>query len=155
MLKGILPDWANFYENNALPGNRTRVARMGILHDTTTPAALYTMEMPGIEPGTFHMRSERSTTELHPHTQKGNKYDMAPKKATKNNTIGEGGWGEMPGTQMVVILEREWYWREIASSSQARLAQSVEHETLNLRVVGSSPTLGARLLTQTQRRLLR
>ena len=25
----------------------------------------------------------------------------------------------------------------------ARLAQSVEHETLNLRVVGSSPTLGA------------
>ena len=28
---------------------------------------------------------------------------------------------------------------------QARLAQSVEHETLNLRVVGSSPTLGATL----------
>ena len=27
-------------------------------------------------------------------------------------------------------------------SRQARLAQSVEHETLNLRVVGSSPTLG-------------
>ena len=25
------------------------------------------MEMPGIEPGTFHMRSEGSTTELHPH----------------------------------------------------------------------------------------
>ena len=28
----------------------------------------------------------------------------------------------------------------------ARLAQSVEHETLNLRVVGSSPTLGVLLL---------
>ncbi len=28
------------------------------------------------------------------------------------------------------------------SASVARLAQSVEHETLNLRVVGSSPTLG-------------
>ena len=28
----------------------------------------------------------------------------------------------------------------------ARLAQSVEHETLNLRVVGSSPTLGDCLL---------
>ena len=28
----------------------------------------------------------------------------------------------------------------------ARLAQSVEHETLNLRVVGSSPTLGDHLL---------
>ena len=27
--------------------------------------------------------------------------------------------------------------------ASARLAQSVEHETLNLRVVGSSPTLGA------------
>ena len=26
----------------------------------------------------------------------------------------------------------------------ARLAQSVEHETLNLRVVGSSPTLGGK-----------
>ena len=26
--------------------------------------------------------------------------------------------------------------------NSARLAQSVEHETLNLRVVGSSPTLG-------------
>ena len=28
----------------------------------------------------------------------------------------------------------------------ARLAQSVEHETLNLRVVGSNPTLGGALL---------
>merc|ERR1711994_22406 len=34
-------------------------------------------------------------------------------------------------------------WRTIL---QARLAQSVEHETLNLRVVGSSPTLGANFL---------
>jgi hypothetical protein len=31
-------------------------------------------------------------------------------------------------------------------TSTARLAQSVEHETLNLRVVGSSPTLGASFL---------
>ena len=30
---------------------------------------------------------------------------------------------------------------------QARLAQSVEHETLNLRVVGSSPTLGEKLFS--------
>ena len=30
----------------------------------------------------------------------------------------------------------------------ARLAQSVEHETLNLRVVGSSPTLGAKIFAQ-------
>ena len=27
-------------KKSALPGNRTRVARMGILHDTTTPAVL-------------------------------------------------------------------------------------------------------------------
>ena len=76
-------------ENCAPPGNRTRVARMGILHDTTTPAALraslpinfggscltpardyagkiFLVEMSGIEPETFHMQSERSTTELHP-----------------------------------------------------------------------------------------
>ena len=25
------------------------------------------MEVPGIEPGAFHMQSERSTAELHPH----------------------------------------------------------------------------------------
>ena len=31
-------------------------------------------------------------------------------------------------------------------SMKARLAQSVEHETLNLRVVGSSPTLGVTFL---------
>ena len=30
-----------------------------------------------------------------------------------------------------------------STCQEARLAQSVEHETLNLRVVGSSPTLGA------------
>ena len=63
----------------ASPGNRTRVARMGILHDTTTPAT----------------QPQNSV--------KGNIYQL---------------------------------------SSTARLAQSVEHETLNLRVVGSSPTLG-------------
>ena len=31
----------------------------------------------------------------------------------------------------------------VSETTTARLAQSVEHETLNLRVVGSSPTLGA------------
>ena len=30
----------------------------------------------------------------------------------------------------------------VSQDLTARLAQSVEHETLNLRVVGSSPTLG-------------
>ena len=36
----------------------------------------------------------------------------------------------------------------------ARLAQSVEHETLNLRVVGSSPTLGAKYMQAMEPRLL-
>ena len=34
---------------------------------------------------------------------------------------------------------------KLLGSACARLAQSVEHETLNLRVVGSSPTLGVAL----------
>ena len=66
-------------KNLASPGNRTRVARMGILHDTTTPA-----------------------------------------------------------TQHTPIMLKKFCDIKIS----ARLAQSVEHETLNLRVVGSSPTLG-------------
>ena len=49
-----------------------------------------------------------------------------------------------------IILERSlpfvavfrFDFRSIKNHSKARLAQSVEHETLNLRVVGSSPTLG-------------
>ena len=36
------------------------------------------------------------------------------------------------------------------SLSVARLAQSVEHETLNLGVVGSSPTLGVHVLENVQ-----
>jgi hypothetical protein len=52
------------------------------------------------------------------------------------------------GTENTAGLE---FWREFSCEiwsvllslpSTARLAQSVEHETLNLRVVGSSPTLG-------------
>ena len=37
-----------------------------------------------------------------------------------------------------------WQWRTsiFTDTLSARLAQSVEHETLNLGVVGSSPTLG-------------
>ena len=39
--------------------------------------------------------------------------------------------------------DKDWlYAKEQSCIQQARLAQSVEHETLNLRVVGSSPTLG-------------
>src|SRR4029434_11310638 len=49
------------------------------------------------------------------------------------------------GRQEVGRLSRASLCRELTASLQdanARLAQSVEHEILNLRVVGSSPTLG-------------
>ena len=51
--------------------------------------------------------------------------------------------GIEPGSQewescMIPLHQR----RFDGSLLSARLAQSVEHETLNLRVVGSSPTLG-------------
>ena len=39
-------------------------------------------------------------------------------------------------------IKEHIYWKIISKIQEARLAQSVEHETLNLRVVGSSPTLG-------------
>ena len=79
----------------ASPGNRTRVARMGILHDTTTPATLPHMPLDTGWIGTISRHS-------------------AP--------------GQLQNLEV---------------TASARLAQSVEHETLNLRVVGSSPTLGA------------
>ena len=62
-----------------------------------------------------------------------------------------------PATQLMLnsqLLQDKPIWRQMSyrktvqveiwkqQLSTARLAQSVEHETLNLRVVGSSPTLG-------------
>ena len=49
------------------------------------------------------------------------------------NKTGESGRSELVNKILLSFSE---------NSSNARLAQSVEHETLNLRVVGSSPTLG-------------
>ena len=40
------------------------------------------------------------------------------------------------------IYGQGWFLQRKKDQRAARLAQSVEHETLNLRVVGSSPTLG-------------
>ena len=42
----------------------------------------------------------------------------------------------------IIITKTIIYVKYSAFVKSARLAQSVEHETLNLRVVGSSPTLG-------------
>ena len=49
--------------------------------------------------------------------------------------------------KMIGSKSQENWWKEYNLCQQARLAQSVEHETLNLRVVGSSPTLGAIFFT--------
>ena len=54
--------------------------------------------------------------------------------------------------QILLSSQREsciWAPKTVAHTSAARLAQSVEHETLNLRVVGSSPTLGDHLFCKT------
>ena len=52
----------------------------------------------------------------------------------------------LPAKDIPVLLQRLVYDCESCDlCQQARLAQSVEHETLNLRVVGSSPTLGETL----------
>ena len=48
----------------------------------------------------------------------------------------------LPFFYLVGEFDPLFYFPLAASKTSARLAQSVEHETLNLRVVGSSPTLG-------------
>ena len=40
-----------------------------ILSTMLVPPAKRDMEVPGIEPGAFHMQSERATTALHPPAQ--------------------------------------------------------------------------------------
>jgi hypothetical protein len=50
ILKSLIVLYACFNYNNY----------NGLLH------SIKDLEMPGIEPGAFHMQSERSTTELHP-----------------------------------------------------------------------------------------
>ena len=82
---------------------------MGILHDTTTPAA-HKLEMPGIEPGAFHMRSERSTTEPHPQTTKrmARKTTNAPPnrmlKVALNGANGSG-WNSLREAEKLLIRD--------------------------------------------------
>ena len=51
------------------------------------------------------------------------------------------------GTRVIICVQLCLSCR----SQQARLAQSVEHETLNLGVVGSSPTLGSFVFIENHR----
>ena len=91
-------------KSSASPGNRTRVARMGILHDTTTPAT--------------------------------HSLGQLPNKVCLANPVFWSDCRQIFGLNQCML--GFWWVRKYT----ARLAQSVEHETLNLRVVGSSPTLG-------------
>ena len=91
-------------KSSASPGNRTRVARMGILHDTTTPAT--------------------------------HSLGQLPNKVCLANPVFRSDCRQIFGLNPCML----GFW--CARNYTARLAQSVEHETLNLRVVGSSPTLG-------------
>ena len=135
-------DSSKAYKSCAPPGNRTRLTRMGILYDTTTPAAPK-LEMPGIEPGAFHMRSERSTTEPHPPTNGAPQW-LSTELIPHNSPFwihcgsGSGTSGKWPSGNMQITGSLCHSWNLL----HARLAQSVEHGTLNPRVVGSSPTLG-------------
>ena len=47
----------------------------------------------------------------------------------------------------ILVFAANFKFKLLVKACRARLAQSVEHETLNLRVVGSSPTLGAIILS--------
>ena len=61
--------------------------------------------------------------------------------STSAQSILAAGWRQ-------IFYSHKWHCPTIFHQPpvSARLAQSVEHETLNLRVVGSSPTLGANFL---------
>ena len=50
------------------------------------------------------------------------------------------------GGKTALNIPAEFHLNAGVFPQAARLAQSVEHETLNLRVVGSSPTLGEKIV---------
>ena len=50
--------------------------------------------------------------------------------------------GHLRYVDYLCVVAMSLKWLELIPVIDAGLAQSVEHETLNLRVVGSSPTLG-------------
>ena len=68
----------------------------------------------------------------------------------KSNTFGffdSSSFPVMASCSTVLFFGSVVYCQLLSAvlTNSARLAQSVEHETLNLRVVGSSPTLGVHL----------
>ena len=63
-------------------------------------------------------------------------YDLAEKPWQVLGSTLSVPWLEFWKAKLIV------FGKSLECMTLARLAQSVEHETLNLRVVGSSPTLG-------------
>ena len=105
------------------------------------------MEMRGIEPRASRMQSERSTTELHPLDAKLlRSCDGRVVKALdlKSNGNFPRRFESCSQRNFVprIFLSKLRHSR-ILFGARARLAQSVEHQTFNLRVKGSSPLLGA------------
>ena len=102
--------------------------------DASTMNYKITLRRPGIEPGSQEWESCMIPIHQRRHSVKMPTGDHMPKCCPKD-------------FYECVLLKRTHTERSfIVIYTTARLAQSVEHETLNLRVVGSSPTLGATLL---------
>ena len=65
------------------------------------------MEMPGIEPGAFHMQSERSTTEPHPHMITDTaKYYFTEKDKTTANLLDDTIYFSVHDHQTISIVFR-------------------------------------------------
>ncbi len=103
----------------------------------------------------IHLVLWRNHTNFAPHEQIIFHFGASKQKSTKgvNQTLTQiGNYGSGRVSAFSISYEpKQNFWREVIrlndienfSFQMARLAQSVEHGTLNPRVVGSSPTLGA------------
>ena len=104
--------------------------------DASTMNYKITLRRPGIEPGSQEWESCMIPLHQRRHSVKTPTGDHMPKCCPKD-------------FYECVLLKRTHTERSfIVIYTTARLAQSVEHETLNLRVVGLSPTLGAHFFWQ-------
>ena len=107
------------------------------------------LEDPGIDPGTSHMLSERSTIWASPPHLVQMLHALCNYFSILNHIVtlsGQKWTKDSAGSREKLCRWGVFSERSHSIASYpARLAQSVEHGTLNPRVVGSSPTLGEML----------